>query len=536
MPSRVLSRRRAVYRVSFSLIFAAFLVLSTSVAVGVATTLHQMSVATPASAADAPPPVDPKYLVILVLDGAEPGYLRLGSLPNLDALRRNGVEYDRAFAGILESETPAGHATLSTGSTPAHDGLLGFNWIRNDNDAVRLFDPSAIRSGQLERVMQEAGAPTIASIFKAGHPRAKVVAVSGHKYYAADPLGGPAADYILYYAPDPKGHYVPTAVPGHVPPASILNDPSLIGPNVSLPPGGEDTLAVKLAMAAFRKVHQQVTLINIPEFDWPLGHVYGGETDRARALMQDFDRDLGFIEKTYRRAGVLNKTVFVVTADHGMAPLKYQVPDSVMDDAVAASGTTSLETTYSTAGYVWLQDSTRAQIVAGDIVNKRAAHIQSVYYKVTRSSGDAYVHAGGMPISPQVDRANQYMLQSFIGGNAPDVVAFCTEDAAFVTTGAASWKGNHGGAAWGSQHIPLIMSGAGVVHGRISHAPARLEDIAPTVLSLFRMSTPGMQGSLLADALANPSRTQTRAQRTLDAALSPVVDALRSESQSELSQ
>jgi arylsulfatase A-like enzyme len=251
--------------------------------------------------------------------------------------------------------------------------------------------------------------------------------------------------------------------------------------------------------------------------------------------MNAFDRDLGYIEQTYRRAGVLKKTVFVVTADHGMAPLKYQVPDAVMDDAVAAAGTTSQETTYSTAGYIWLQDPTRAQGVATGIVAKHNSHIQSVYYKVTTSVGDAYVHAGGRPISRQVDNANQYLLQSFIGGNAPDVVAFCTEDAAFVTAGAESWKGNHGGAAWGSQHIPLIISGAGVAHGRVSHAPARLEDIAPTALSLFGLSTPGMQGSLLADALARPSQSQIRAQKTLDAALTPVVAALKAESRYELS-
>jgi arylsulfatase A-like enzyme len=530
MPSRAHRRGTTVYRVSFSAIFAIFLVLSTSLAVGVATTLHRLSL-TPGRIVNAP---DPKYLVLLVLDGAEPGYLHLTSLPNLAALRSSGIEYNRAFAGILESETPAGHATLNTGSTPARDGLLGFNWIQQDSNPVRLFDPSAIRSGQLEHVMQQAGDSTIASVFKARYPRAKVVAVSGHKYYAADPLGGPLADYIMYYAPDAKNHYAPTAIPGHVPPASILNDPSLTATTAILPLGTEDTLAVKLAMASFRKVHQQVTLINLPEFDWPLGHVYGGEAGRAKILMQSFDRDLGMIEDAYRRAGVLDKTVFVVTADHGMAPLRYQIPDSILDDPVAASGTTSPETTYSTAGYIWLQDATKAQIVADGVVNKKDPRVQSIYYKVTTASGDAYIRAGGLPISAQVDNANQYLLTSFLGGNAPDVVAICTDDAAFVTKGAESWKGNHGGGAWGSQHIPLIISGAGVAQGKLSHSPARLEDIAPTVLSMFGLKTPGMQGSVLADALANPSTAQTHAQQALDGQLTPVVNTLSAESQTEL--
>ncbi|HEX6506521.1 MAG TPA: alkaline phosphatase family protein, partial [Chloroflexota bacterium] len=245
---------------------------------GVANALHQRSLVVFA------PPPQPKYLVVLVLDGARPDYLNLGPLPHLDALRSRGVQYDRAFAGILESETPTGHATLSTGSTPARDGMLGFNWVTNDNNAVRLFDPNTVRQGAMEHVMQQAGAATIASLFKARYPKAKAIAVSGHKYYAADPLGGPNADYIMYYAPDSKNHYVPTAIPGHVPPASILNAPGLSTATTTLPAGQEDTLAVKLAVTSFKQVHQRVTLINLPEFDWPLGHVDGGNEAKARVL------------------------------------------------------------------------------------------------------------------------------------------------------------------------------------------------------------------------------------------------------------
>jgi arylsulfatase A-like enzyme len=282
-----------------------------------------------------------------------------------------------------------------------------------------------------------------------------------------------------------------------------------------LPLGTEDSLAVKLAMTSFAQVHQRVTLINLPEFDWPLGHVYGGETARARTLMQDFDRDLGTIEDTYRRAGVLDQTVFVVTADHGMADLRYQIPDAVLDDAVSAAGTTSPETTYSTAGYIWLQDASLASVVAGNIVHAANPHIQSVYYRVHAGTSDGYVLAAGQHVSPSMDVANQYLLSSFLGGNAPDVVAFCSEDAAFVTKGAETWKGNHGGGAWGSQHMPLIISGPGVATGVTSHAPARLEDIAPTALDLFGIKATGMQGTVLADALDTSTASERRTQAAL---------------------
>jgi len=49
----------------------------------------------------------PKYLVLMVLDGARPDYFSLTALPHVDALRRMGVEYTNAIDGILEAETPA---------------------------------------------------------------------------------------------------------------------------------------------------------------------------------------------------------------------------------------------------------------------------------------------------------------------------------------------------------------------------------------------------------------------------------------------
>jgi predicted AlkP superfamily pyrophosphatase or phosphodiesterase len=527
MPSRAYRKGGTVSRVSFSVMAAIFFVLSTSLAVGVADRLHRLSTVTSILK------VQPKYLVVLVLDGARPDYLRVKGLTRLNALRSQGVLYDRAFAGILESETPSGHATISTGSTPAHDGLLGFNWVRGDNDAIRLFDPNVVRQGTMERLMQQAGASTIASLFKSRYPKAKVVAVSGHKYYAADPLGGPAADYILYYAPDAKNNYLPTAIPNHVPPASILSAPGLAYQGTNLPAGIEDTLAVKLALTSFRKVRQQVTLINLPEFDYPLGHVYGDDPAYVKTLMQHFDRDLGMIEDTYRKAGVLDQTLFVITSDHGMTPLRYIVPDSVLDDSITAAGTTSSETTYSTSGYVWLQNANMAKAVADNVVKKKDAHVQSVYYKVTSSAGDSYVRAGGLSISTQTDSANQYLLQSFLSGNAPDVVAICTEHTAFENISAKNWKGNHGGAAWESQHVPLLIAGPGVAGGTVSHAPARLEDVAPTALALFGIKARGMQGTVLADALRDPSSAQVRAQTQLDRTLSPVVAALSAQSQAD---
>jgi hypothetical protein len=169
------------------------------------------------------------YLVLFVLDGARPDYFNVPGIPHIRALMKHGTQYTNAFAGILESETPTGHASISSGSNPSADGILSFAWANEDNTTVNLFDPANIRNGQMERILHNAPAPSIAGLVHAADPSAEVVALGGHKYYADDALGGPSANVIMYYQGTPKGKFAPTFVPGHAPPPAVLQAPGLIG-------------------------------------------------------------------------------------------------------------------------------------------------------------------------------------------------------------------------------------------------------------------------------------------------------------------
>jgi predicted AlkP superfamily pyrophosphatase or phosphodiesterase len=470
-----------------------------------------------------------RYLVLFVLDGARPDYFGLTRLPHLDALRAQGTQYQDAIDGILESETPAGHATLSTGSSPRRNGILGFNWAQNDND-YSLFSPQAVLSGQIEHIMEAARDPTIAGLYKRRFPGAKVVALSGHKYYAADPLGGPRADVIMYYQGDPNGRYVPVAVPGHVPPAAVLQTPGLSATTTNLGLGQDDHLAGRLALATFRVMGQRITLINEPEFDWPLGHVYGGIVDPAKVitLMQAFDRDLGMIERAYRRAGILQQTLFVVTADHGMAPITRFVPSTVITQAVARAGTTAPSIAYNQSAYVWLHDGSKARIVARNIVSARDPGIKSVYYLSTVGNREHYVRAARTFVSRGVEAANQYLLDTLMNGHQPNVVAFCRTNAT-MSSAAAHWRADHGGATWQSQHIPLILAGPGIRKGLIVTQPAQLEDVAPTVLADMGVPPAGMEGHVLTDALQSAGDAERQARTQEGMRLQPLVAALNAQ-------
>ncbi|HEX8917041.1 MAG TPA: alkaline phosphatase family protein [Chloroflexota bacterium] len=508
-------------RIFCPLVMAALLILAPAESRGLGRALASRSAGRSHSAA---PPA--RYLVLIVLDGARPDYLGLTRLPHLDALIKNGTQYSNTIDGILESETPAGHTALTTGSTPRRDGILGFNWAQNDND-YSLFSPTVIRSGAMEHIMEQAHVPTIAGLFKKRYPSAKVVALSGHKYYAADPLGGPQADAIMYYQGDYKGRYVPVSIPGHTPPASVLNARGLILPTTHLPDGVDDSMATRLALATFHVMHQRVTLINEPEFDWPLGHVYGGILNRAKviALMQSFDRDLGRIERAYRRAGILSKTLFVITADHGMSAVTRFISDDVVKKAVAAVRTTAPSIAYNHSAYIWLKDGSKARAVADGIMRARDPGVQSVYYLTTIKKWTGYLAADGVHNRPGISAAYGYLLNTLLNGHQPSVVAFARSWATFSSS-ATHWKADHGGATWQSQHIPLIFSGPGIRKGAVVGGPAQLDDVAPTLLQDMGVNPAGMEGHVLTDALASSSAADQQARNAEIKGLTPIIQSL----------
>jgi arylsulfatase A-like enzyme len=478
------------------------------------------------------------YVVLIVLDGARSEYFNVAGIPNVRSLMRNGTQYTNAFSGILESETPSGHVAIGTGSDPARTGIPSFWWANAENIRVSLFSPTKIRAGDMEQIIRRSGVPTLAGLVHAKSRGAKVVALSASKYYAADAIGGPDADVTMYYQNNGKGLWVPTSIPGHVAPAGLFNAPGLTTKSAHMAPGVQNHFAMKLAVEAFNRMRQQVTLINLPEFDWPLGHVDGGVIDPAgvNTLMQSFDRDLAMLRDAYRKAGVLDRTLFVLMSDHGMMPLRHKVSQLDITAAVSKAKTSVVSEAYTSAAYLWLKDESRAPLVATNIGKLNNPYVQSVYARVktakrftfTRVIGSKLLRTGG------VEAANQYLLNSFNGSNAPDVVVLFAEGVGCEPGGQAAWKADHGGTSWQAQQIPLILSGPGIRSGYTSSFPARLIDVAPTVLQAMGASHKGMQGIPLADALKAPPSWTVQWQRAASKQLMPVVTALQQQSRLEL--
>lgn len=481
-----------------------------------------------------------RYAVVVVLDGSRPDYFNLTAMPNLRGLEARGVTYTQAFAGQELANTPPSHATIGTGVLPRHHGVEGFLW--EDPHTHLMTNPTeigAVESGALERVITEHHVPTLAGEVKAAYPGARIVSVAAHKCYASDAMGTAASDYILcsliYH-----NRWVAQAVGNHLPPPGALNNPTW---DVPIPPrtsgfgaavqqwrvGAENAWTVRYASWAFHRVHYpRVLMMNLSETD-VLGH-FARNTQVIRHLMQEFDALLGRIVDSYRQAGLLARTDFVITADHGMTRIHSFVPYSTLSRAVALAGTTPVYVEHDTAAAIGLTDDAKAQQVAQNVFQLGGRSVDATYYKVLDHGQWRYRLAALQPgRSAALQQAYAKLASTMASDAGPDVfVVFAPHVSSRRTVAYGySWRAGHLGPQWGDQHIPLILSGPGVSRGVSSSYPARLVDLAPTIEHLLGAHTGPVDGVVLQDALTHPAADRVQAQRLRGRTFRPVVAALK---------
>jgi predicted AlkP superfamily pyrophosphatase or phosphodiesterase len=530
MLERPMSRRRLLARgrdLGLTLAASSFLT-----ACGSAVAAHEI-----ASSPDVAAPV-PKYLVMLIIDAARQDYLTYGNLPNMKHLMNHGAYYDRAWVGQLEAVTPASHATIGSGCFPSNDGgIVGFWW--KDPDTGTTFNSVPLDGSDpdsLSVVMADAGTPTMAEFLKRHDSRAKIYAASGQKFYAADAVGGPYADYISYYHASPTGGWVPTCIDGHDLPAKILQRSGISSPNwQTQPPGVADALVGKLAIDVIRREHPRIVILNLPEMDWPTAHVDGGPLapSAVTLLMENADRILGKLMDEYKAAGIYDQTIFMVLGDHGVTPLERFVDSWGMRSAMETIDTVVAFESH-TCAVAWLGSSANSAAAARAVESSNAVGITSAVYYLDESSGRKLYRPAPNTAQATHDtlgKAFQYLLSTVAGENAPHVACFFPERTGTLGSGGSiPWKGDHGGASWGSQSVPLIMAGPGIRKGFVSHFPARLVDLAPTAMRLMGVPYPRTDGLVLADAVTSPLHRDAVRQGQAAQWLVPYAGALRVQS------
>jgi arylsulfatase A-like enzyme len=246
--------------------------------------------------------------------------------------------------------------------------------------------------------------------------------------------------------------------------------------------------------------------------------------------MVNADAQIGKLVEAYRQAGIADKTTFIITSDHGMVPALHTVQISTIEKTITAAGASPLYVGHGDWSNIWLKNPSQTPQVAQALANANIPYVDAVF---ARSPTGRYtlVSSTGKLADPNVATAYSDLLASMNAAESADVVLLydentMTETPSFIKIGR---KGDHGGATWGSQHIPMIISGPGVKPGYVSSYPARLVDIAPTLETLMGIRPRGQQGVPLADAMIKPPAWAQSAQSAVASRVTNDVHALENE-------
>lgn len=505
-----------------------------------------------ASAASAP---TAKYVCLIVLDGGKPEYItsRLKALPNVKALMQHGRWYNQAFVGSLMSITPPDHLVIGTGSFPKNDGgVVNWDWGVHSTGKISPTFQSIVSytSNYAYKLIKSSGTPTLAGMIHSKYPTGIVMAGSGAHFHAAGPMGGPDANWIFAYQRT-NGYWAPfTISPGRPVPSSLLNNPSLRekipSSNDSTVPftydplvlGHQDTLVMKLAMKSVQQYKPRAVLLNLAEVD-TVGHWSQKWKIEEGRLYKAFDRDLGNLIATYKKAGIYNQTLFVITSDHGMIQSKHRVldRDAVVNQIKSTLGAKSTILTNGggaagpTMTSIWLKNPANNERMARAIFAKNYDNVSAIYYATNTNGHYQYKMAGCNSCSPDLVNAYDYLMSTDAGPTGEDIAILLRENAR--NSGLPQMLGRHGGADWGSQHVTLLLSGPGVQDG-VSNHPARLTDLAPTIERFMGITPNARDGIVLADAFQSPNASDVSTQNSSDTTLTPIVTALEARAASDI--
>jgi hypothetical protein len=491
----------------------------------------------------APQPAE--FAVIIVIDGCRPEYLELAPLPNIGTLAKAGITYEQAWVGQVPTNTPVSHATLGTGTFPAHHGVVGFKWKHPVTG--KSYYPCTlenIRRGLLLKTISEAHVPSVFQLYKSKYPNRRTLAVSSVKRYAALTMGTEAADYILFTPSSKKSKVWGEegiekgqvrffeCLAGHA-----VSDETLDRINRGVRPydrpGDFDTWVVDAFLTAFEQEQPHFSMLNLPETD-ETGHLCGGMSspETMRPVIQNVDHQIGKIIEAFKNAGIYDKTLFVVTADHGMVVNHANV--SVWSYCRSFLRPGWLPQLGVTTPFLWLRDSSQSKYAAEAMAGLHPSGIDGIFVKQEGEKGIGYRKTLGLNCDPLFDEAWDYLLGTLACPSSPDIFLRLRENTIIGKKYTLNQRGKHYQGTWGTQHIPLMICGPGVRSDFRSQAPARLVDIPPTVLSLMGISFGRMDGVLLADSLIKADPEHISTQTRVSALLSPYQEALMRKSQADM--
>lgn len=277
----------------------------------------------------------PDHVVVILLDGCNANLLHdvieSGRAPHLASIASRGTTYRHGAVSSLPTATLANHTAASVGAHPGHTGVLHNTW----HDRMRGFTPDLLALDQMFTAMSHLDRG-VETIHEAVH-RCRPDAFTSATFEFCDRGADHSSFGLIRAGTTPR---FPSRGEIHHMDADAGEESELYRWM-----SGVDHLSTTETVAVWDRVAGNP----LPTLTWfalaitdEAGHAGGPHSELARASVRDSDARVGEVLAAIERAGVLERTGFLVIADHGM---EQNDPDNdrLWRDTVAAVDPTALQ-------------------------------------------------------------------------------------------------------------------------------------------------------------------------------------------------
>jgi hypothetical protein len=456
-------------------------------------------------------------------------------------LTRDGAVFTNAHLDHYPSVTAVGHSAMLTGAPPSISGIIGNDWYDRalKRNVTSVEDPGTRLLGGREAAgcsPHRLRVSTIGDELKMAHPGSRVIGIS-HKDRSAILMAGRMADLALWwdqqtgafvsstwYAPElPK--WAATFNTGRPADAWLGREWRALGEGGALlgkmpeTPGPAyygslynsafgNELLTSLAEAALEgeklgsRGATDILALSYSCND-AVGHDKGPHSAEIRDITVRTDLALERLLAAIDRRIGLARTVVIVTADHGVAPVPEQMtawkmPGGRLSRAdFEKAATDALEKAFGPGA--WLEGRAGSALYLNrallaergldpTVVERRLAAGVETVEPVWRTYTRGQILEGRVPPDPWSRR----VILSFDRERSGDVEVLLEPYWMSASSGTT-----HGAAYSYDTHIPLMLMGPGIRQGRFDRT-VLLNDVAPTLATLLGIETPsGSSGDVL---------------------------------------
>jgi predicted AlkP superfamily pyrophosphatase or phosphodiesterase len=509
-----------------------------------------LAATSPALSASSGP--EPPGLVLLVaVDQMRYDYLPRFAGRFTGGFRRlldEGAVFTNANLDHYPSVTAVGHATMLTGAPPSISGIIGNDWYdrKEKRNVTSVEDAATRRIGAGKAVGSSPHRLVVSTVgdeLQMAHPDSRVISLS-FKDRSAILMGGRMADLALWWDTE-SGNFVSSTWYADELPKWVVSfndirpadawvgkewravgengeEGTLLGRLPDAPgPGyyggvynsafGNDLL-VGLAQVALEEESlgtREATDLLAVSFSCndAVGHGRGPHSPQVEDITVRTDRAFERLLQTIDRQVGLSRTLVIVTADHGVAPVPEQMQEWKMPagrfsrEALETAATRALESRFGKGA--WLEGRAGSALYLNQelIAEKRldpvvVEHVLADAIETVPPTWRAYTRhqllQGLVPPDPWSHR----VLVSFNRERSGDVEVLLEPYWMSASAGTT-----HGTPYSYDTHIPLMLMGPGIRPGRYD-GNVVLNDLAPTLTTILGVETPsGSSGRALAEIL-----------------------------------